>query len=235
MRNLLLVSSSSTFGTGYLDHCQDPITDLFARAAARKILFIPFALKDHETYAAQATSRFQSMELELDSIHGCTDPVRAIGEAEGLFIGGGNTFRLLDSLYSLDLIGAIRRRIAEGMPYLGTSAGSNVACPTIMTTNDMPIVQPPSFLALDLVGFQINAHYLDPDPDSRHMGETRDTRLREYHEENDTPVVAIREGAMLVVRGAQVTLGGDSGAKVFRQDREPRECRPGTRIDLELG
>ncbi len=235
MRNLLLVSSSSTFGTAYLDHCEGPIQDLFAGAQARTVLFVPFALKDHEAYADQARERFRSMGLELHSIHGCADPVEATAEAEGLFIGGGNTFRLLDSLHRLDLIDAIRRRVGEGMPYLGTSAGSNVACPTIMTTNDMPIVQPPSFRALEIVGFQINAHYLDPDPDSRHMGETRDTRIREFHEENDTPVVAIREGAMLAVQGAEVTLGGDSGAKIFRKDREPRECRPGTRIDLEFG
>jgi dipeptidase E len=235
MRNLLLVSSSSTFGTAHLDHCEGPILDLFAGAQARRILFVPFALKDHEAYAAKTRSRFQSMGLELDSIHRCADPVRATCEAEGLFIGGGNTFRLLDSLYRLSLIDAIRQRVEEGMPYLGTSAGSNVACPTIMTTNDMPIVQPPSFVALGIVGFQINAHYLDPDPDSQHMGETRDTRIREYHEENDTPVVAIREGAMLVVHGTEVTLAGDSGAKVFRKDRESRECRPGTRIDRELG
>jgi len=121
------------------------------------------------------------------------------------------------------------------MPYLGTSAGSNVACPTVMTTNDMPIVYPQSFAALDLVPCQINAHSLDADPSSTHMGETRDTRLREYHEENHLPVVAIREGAMLVVRGSAITLEGETGGKLFLRGAEPIVCRPGTRIDRLLG
>ena len=235
MRSLLLVSSSSTYGTEYLDHCQTQILDLFGGVDARKILFIPYALRDRDGYATKAEDRFRQMGFELGSIHRVEDPVAAIFEAEGMFIGGGNTFRLLDTLYRLDLLAPIRQRVSNGMPYLGTSAGSNVACPTIMTTNDMPIVRPPSFVALDLVPFQINAHYLDPEPASTHMGETRDVRIREFHEENESPVVAIREGAMLIVRDQEVTLAGESGAKIFLRDREPGECPPGTRIDLELG
>lgn len=235
MRSLLLISSSTTYGTGYLDHGETQILDLFGGAGAQRILFVPFALRDRDGYAAQAEDRFRSMGFELDSLHRSADPASRVSEAEGIFIGGGNTFRLLDTLYKLDLLAPIQQRVSDGTPYLGTSAGSNVACPTIMTTNDMPIVQPPSFAALDLVPLQINAHYLDPEPDSRHMGETRDVRIREFHEEHESPVVAIREGAMLVVRDHEVTLAGESGAKLFLRDREPRECPTGTRIDLELG
>ena len=234
MHRLLLVSSSSTFGTGYLDHCERQILDLYGRALSHRILFVPYALEDRDGYADKAEARFRSMGLELSSIHRTGDRVAAIAETQGIFIGGGNTFRLLDTLYRLDLLDPIRERVSNGMPYLGTSAGSNVACPTIKTTNDMPIVQPPSFAALHLVSFQINAHYLDPDPDSRHMGETRDDRLREFHEENETPVVAIREGAMLAILGQEITLEGENGARIFLQNREPRDCPPGTRVDLEI-
>ena len=142
MHNLLLVSSSSTFGTGYLDHCEKQILDLYATAGAREILFVPYALEDRDGYAERAETRFRSMGLELGSIHRTEDPVGAVAEARGVFIGGGNTFRLLDTLYRLDLLEPIRRRVTSGMPYLGTSAGSNVACPTIMTTNDIQIWYP---------------------------------------------------------------------------------------------
>lgn len=234
MLRLLLVSSSSTFGTGYLDHCERQILDLYVRAGSDKLLFVPYALEDRDGYADKAETRFRSMGLELSSIHRSADPVAAVGETQGIFIGGGNTFRLLDALYRLDLLDAIRQRVLGGLPYLGTSAGSNVACPTIMTTNDMPIVQPPSFAALDLVPFQINAHYLDPDPDSKHMGETRDQRLLEFHEENEIPVVALREGAMLAIQGQGVTVDGRAGARIFLRNRQPRDCPQGTRVDLEI-
>jgi dipeptidase E len=117
------------------------------------------------------------------------------------------------------------------MPYAGASAGANLACPTIKTTNDMPIVQPPSFDALGLVPFQINPHYLDPDPGSTHMGETRETRIREFHEENATPVVGLREGAMLRVEDGGVWLKGVAGARVFRRGQDPVEAQPGSRLD----
>jgi dipeptidase E len=152
-----------------------------------------------------------------------------------MFIGGGNTFRLLDTLYVEGLIEPIRRRVAGGMPYMGTSAGSNVAGATIRTTNDMPIVQPPTFEALGLVDFQINPHFVDADPDSTHKGETREQRLAEFHEENETPVVAIREGTALVVEDDRVTLVGERGGRLFLRGRPTEDCPDGTRIDGLIG
>ena len=175
------------------------------------------------------------MGLGLESIHRAPDPVAAVENASGIFVGGGNTFRLLKTLYDLDLLSPIRRRVLAGMPYLGTSAGSNVACPTIMTTNDMPIVRPPDFAALGLLPYQINAHYLDPDPDSKHMGETRETRIREFHEENSTPVVGLREGTMISAIGEREALLGKPGGKLFLAGQSPREIAAETRLDELLG
>lgn len=231
MRRLLLVSSSSVHGSGYLEHCEAEIRRLFAEAGVETVLFVPFALGDRDGYAEKARRRFAEMGLALESIHSAPNAVAAVEEAQGLFIGGGNTFRLLTALYQRNLIEPIRRRAREGMPYLGTSAGANVACPTVMTTNDMPIVYPPSFESLGLVSFQINAHYLDPDPASTHMGETRDVRLREYHEENANPVIALREGTMLVVADESVRLEGKAGGKLFRAGEPSREIAGGARLD----
>jgi dipeptidase E len=166
------------------------------------------------------------MGFSLDSLHEAGDPLQAVRDAEAIFCGGGNSFRLLDALYRMELLPAIRSRVADGMPYTGASAGSNLACPTIRTTNDMPIVEPPSLAALGLVSFQINPHYLDPAPGSTHMGETRETRIREYHEENALPVVGLREGAMLRVEGASIELHGRAGARLFRRGEEPVELSP---------
>jgi dipeptidase E len=149
-----------------------------------------------------------------------------------MFIGGGNTYRLLDALWRHALIEPIRRRVRGGMPYIGTSAGSNVACPSIATTNDMPIVQPPSFTALNLIPFNINPHYLDPIPQSTHMGETREQRIAEFHEESHRPVVGLREGAWLVIDGATVTVGGSAGVRLFRRGAPAREYPSGSRLDF---
>ncbi len=229
MKRLLLVSSSKVHGSGYLEHCEAQILELFARID--KVLFVPYALFDRDAYARQARQRFRAMGLELESIHETKDPVAAVGNAEGIFIGGGNSFRLLGELQRRGLVAPIRDRVEAGMPYLGTSAGSNIACPTIKTTNDMPIVQPASFTALGLIPFQINPHYLDSDPDSTHQGETREQRLTEYLEENDTPVIAIREGGMIVVAGLEIKLEGKPGAVLFRKGQRPEEILPGRRID----
>lgn len=225
MRNLLLVSTSTTFGTGYLDHCAAAMTETLAGVS--RLLFVPYALHDRNAYAAKARDRFAAMGFAVDSLHEAPDPVAAVDGAEAIFVGGGNTFRLVDALHRNGLIEPIRRRALTGMPYMGASAGSNVACPTLMTTNDMPIVEPPSFETLALVPFQINPHYLDPDPSSKHMGETRETRIREYLEENDRVVIGLREGAMIRVRGDRATLLGSAGARVFRRGKEPEERTAG--------
>jgi len=226
---ILLISNSTLYGSGYLDHAAEEIRDFLG--GLQRVLFVPFALYDRDAYASLARERFQKMGYGLDSIHLAADARQAVNDAEAIFIGGGNTFRLLKALYDFDLPGAIRRRVVAGMPYIGSSAGSNVACPTIKTTNDMPIVQPPSFEALGLVSFQINAHFLDPDPNSTHKGETREERILQFHEECDTPVVGLREGAMVRVENGVAILKGSSGARIFRKGLEPVEVKPGTRLD----
>lgn len=231
-RRLLLASSSKVHGSAYLEHCEEEVRRLFA--PGDRVLFVPYALHDRDRYAAHAAARFAALGLELDSIHRLADPLSAVAEARGIFVGGGNTFRLLTVLYEQGLIEPLRRRVLAGVPYMGTSAGSNVACPTIRTTNDMPILSPPTLDALALVRFQINPHYLDPDPESTHMGETRDTRLAEFLEENDAPVMALREGAMLLVMGSSIRLAGKSGGKLFRRGAEPREILAGTELGPEL-
>jgi dipeptidase E len=221
---LVLVSTSTVFGTRYLEHAYPELRDAFG--AAGRVLFVPYALKDHDGYAAKARGAFEEMGYGLVSLHEASDPRRAVEEAEAVFCGGGNTFRLLKTLQELDLVDMVRRRVAGGMVYAGASAGSNLACPTIRTTNDMPIVEPVSLDALGLVRFQINPHYLDPAPGSTHMGETRETRIREFHEENATPVIGLREGAILRVEGSSVLLKGVAGARVFRRGQEPVEVSP---------
>jgi dipeptidase E len=223
-RRLCLISTSTVFGTRYLEHAFPELRD--ALGGARRVLFIPYALQDRDGYAAKARGAFAEIGYGLDSLHEAADSGRAIEEAEAIFCGGGNTFRLLKALHELGVLPLIRHRVAEGLVYSGASAGSNLACPTIRTTNDMPIVEPPSLDALGLVSFQINPHYLDPAPGSTHMGETRETRLREFHEENATPVVGLREGAILRVEGESVRLKGVAGARVFRRGQEPVEVVP---------
>lgn len=166
------------------------------------------------------------MGLAATSVHERPDPRGSAARAEAVFVGGGNTFRLLRALYDNDLLAPIRRRVADGMPFIGSSAGAIVAGPTIRTTKDMPIVQPPSFDALSLVTFQISPHFLDPDPQSTHMGETQEERIFQFHEENGAPVAGLREGAMLRVDGASVVLKGSAGARFFRKGRPPVEAAP---------
>jgi dipeptidase E len=232
MNRLLLISNSTCHGSGYLDHCAEQIEDFLG--SVQRILFVPYALHDHDRYAARARERFERLGRELTSVHQVPDPETAIFETEALFIGGGNTFRLLDRLWRDRLVAAIRKRVETGMPYLGASAGSNVACVSIRTTNDMPIVEPPTFEALNLVPFNINPHYLDPDSTSTHQGETREDRLREFLEENKGIVVGLREGAMLRIEGPSCELRGTTGARVFERGQEPREFEPGERLDWLL-
>jgi dipeptidase E len=229
---LLLISNSTLYGSGYLDHAETEIRDFLGDV--KRVLFVPYALYDRDAYAASTKTRFARMGYELSSIHTASHPVRAVKNTEAIFIGGGNTFRLLKALYDFQLLDPIRGRVENGLPYIGSSAGSNVAAPTIKTTNDMPIVQPPSFDALNLVWFQINPHYLDADETSTHMGETREQRLLQFLEENDTPVAALREGAMLRIESGVTMLKGSSGARIFRKGFEPVETLPGDQLDALL-
>jgi dipeptidase E len=229
---LLLLSNSTCFGQGYLDHAMGEIVDFFG--PVKSIAFIPFALQDQPAYTARARERFAAAGLEVHGVTPDDEGLALVGSAEGVFVGGGNTFRLLDQLLRSGLLPMLRSRVLRGMPYLGASAGSNVAAPTIKTTNDMPIVQPASFEAIGLVPFQINPHYLDPAPDGRHMGETREERLREYLEENEIPALGVREGGWLRREGNRLHLGGGKGARLFRRGVEPEEIPPGADLGFLL-
>lgn len=226
-KRLLLISNSTLYGRGYLDHAEAEIRDFLG--GMRQVLFVPYALRDRDVYASKVAERLGSMGFQVDSVHRASDSRAAVESAEAIFIGGGNTFRLLKALYDYDLLDPIRRRVEEGsLRYMGASAGSNVACPTIRTTNDMPIVEPPSLTALGLIWFQLNCHYLDPDPASTHMGETREERLLQFQEENDWPVVSLREGDMLRIENGTAILKGTKGARIFRRGQPPVEVAPGT-------
>jgi dipeptidase E len=231
---VLLISNSTVYGRGYLDHVESEIKNLLGKT--QRVLFFPFALHDRDTYAATAKIRFCLMGCSLESAHEAKNPHRAAEEADAIFVGGGNTFRLLKALEDFDLIEPIRRKVSSGTPYIGSSAGSNVAGPTIKTTKDMPIVQPRSFDSLALVPFQISPHYQDPDPNSRHMGETQEERILQFLEENETPVVGIREGAWLLCEKDAVTLRGETGARIFIRGKAPVEATPGDNlVDLVGG
>jgi dipeptidase E len=228
-KRVLLISNSTLYGSGYLDHAAAEIRDFLGDL--KRVLFVPFALYDRDAYAATAKNRFDRLGYDLTSIHNAPNPVKAVNDSEAVFIGGGNTFRLLKCLYDFNLLEPIRRSVLDGMPYVGSSAGSNVAGPTIKTTKDMPIVQPPSFDALGLVQFQISPHFQDPDPNSTHMGETQEERILQFLEENDTTVAGLREGAMVRVENATTTLKGSSGARIFRKGHAPVERMPVSTLD----
>jgi dipeptidase E len=206
-----------------------------------RVLFIPYALADHDVYLEMIVSRGFHAGRTLDGIHRAPSAVRAVGAAEAIYVGGGNTFRLLDALERLALLAPIRRRVAAGMPFIGISAGTNVACPTIRTTNDMPIVWPRSAAALDLVPFQINPHYVDGAFHLKHGGrylpyggETRDVRLTEFHEMNDVPILALREGSILRVEGRRARVTGAAGARLFRRGRKPADLAIGADVSRLL-
>jgi len=235
MKKLLLISNSTLHGSGYLDHCSDEIKKFLGEI--ENVLFIPYARPSgitHEEYTKIARKRFKKMGYNLSGIHEYANPRDVVKSAESIFIGGGNTFVLINALYKNNLIDIIRKRVNEGIPYIGTSAGSNVACKSIKTTNDMPIIYPPSFEGLNLVSFNINPHYIDPDPNSKHMGETRETRIKEFHFYNDTKVVGLREGAILLINNRKMTLKGSTGAIVFKKDGKQEEYKQGDSLDFLL-
>jgi dipeptidase E len=202
--------------------------------SVRRLLFVPYALRDHDEYVAKLTERGVNAGYELDGIHRHADPAAAVQSAEGIFVGGGNSFRLLNDLYRFGLLGPIRDRVRAGLPFLGISAGCNLACPTIKATNDMPIVQPPSLDALGLVPFQVNPHYFtgqthvkrDDGSYEEHFGETRDDRLREFHEMNETPVVGLWEAGILRIEKGRLSLLG-TPARLFRRGQEKVDVPPG--------
>lgn len=231
-KRLFLSSNSYDHDRGYLGHCGEEVAVFFSGVSS--VLFVPYAGFDRDAYAETTRKRFKDFDIAIESLHTSADPVRAVHEARGIFVGGGNTFRLLRELQMRSLIEPLRKRVLEGMPYLGTSAGTVIACPTMRTTNDMPIVEPKTLDALGSIDFQINAHYVDANPMSRHMGETREERIREFHEENETPVVGLYEGSWLEVVDERVTLVGEKGARLFRKGKEPTMLKTENRIDTMI-
>ena len=227
-RRLLLLSNSIQHGRGYLDHAEPHIRTFLGDRAF--VAFIPYAAFDLDECEARARARLGAMEYELESFHRHHtegDKQRLFEKATAIFIAGGNTFRLLHRLYAHDLIPAIRHRVLEGTAYIGASAGSIVAGPSIKTTKDMPVVEPPSFCALGLIPFHISPHYLDPDPKSTHMGETQEERIGHFLQENDGQVAGLREGSILSIRGQSVELLGAEPVRLFQRGTLPKECPPG--------
>lgn len=232
---LLLASTSAIHGSGYLEYCDAPVKAHFE--GVKNLVFVPYARPgglSHDAYTALARKKFEEFGITVTGLHTFDDPKAGVRQAEGVFIGGGNTFVLTNELYRQGLPDVIREVVADGTPYMGSSAGSNVACKSISTTNDMPIIYPPTFEGLGLVPFNINPHYLDPDPDSTHRGETRETRIKEFHVFNGQPVVGLREGSILLINDDSVKLWGELNARVFRQGAPPREMGPEADFDWLL-
>jgi dipeptidase E len=228
VRELLLLSNSISPGLGPFEHARDVMGEVLPPGS--RALFIPFAGHDLDEYASSVSDALRPLDVTIVSAHDATRPLAELAGCDAVLTGGGNSFRLLKALQGSGLLAAIRERAESGMPYIGSSAGSNMACPTLRTTNDMPIVQPASFDALGLIPFQLNPHYLDPDPDSTHQGETRQDRLREFLEENDVPVLGLREGSWLRVSGEHASVGGTTGARLFIRGQAEREIGPGTDV-----
>lgn len=230
--NLLIVSTSSVHGKPYLSYLKDEVESFFK---GKNILFIPYARPGGMTwdeYTEKAAERFTEWGYTMRGIHTFENHTEALAWAEGVFTGGGNTFVLVKTLYDLGVMSDLKSAVENGLPYMGSSAGSNLTGLTVRTTNDMPIVYPPSFDALGLVPFNINPHYLDPDPDSTHMGETRETRINEFHHFNDQPVIGLREGSWLRREGDKLELKGELTARVFRKGAAPIERAPGDWSDM---
>ncbi len=229
---LLIASTSTLHGGTYLDYISDTVSKFFK---GKTVTFIPFARPGgitHEAYTEKARSAFAAMGLELRGLHEFDNPRKAILDSEAFFTGGGNTFLLTDMLHRKDLMKPLAEAVRAGAPYMGSSAGSNIAGQSMQTTNDMPIVYPPSFQTLGLLPFNLNPHYMDPDTSSTHMGETRETRIKEFHAFNKTPVLGLREGSWLEVEDEKIVLRGSLTARLFRQDREPVELEPGSNVAI---
>jgi len=234
-RQILLLSSSKVHGHQYLEYAKEDINILFRKNNVSTILFVPYALKNHDDYLAVVEEVFTNWGYKVNGIHK-SNPIEAAEKAEAIFVGGGNTFQLLKSLYEAKVLDVIRRRVLmEGVPYLGSSAGTNVATRSIHTTNDMPIVYPPSFSALELVPFNINPHYQDADPTSIHKGETREERILQYLEvEGAGPVIGLREGCSLLIEGDKMILKGLHKSRLFIPGEEPKEVDAGTDLSFLL-
>jgi dipeptidase E len=233
MKNLILASTSTLHGSRYLEYLLPEIVVHFK--ACKTVLFIPYARPggiSHEEYTQFVRLAFAKINIEIKGIHEFENPITAIEEAEGIFTGGGNTFLLVTQLYENKIMSVLENTLKKGTPYLGTSAGSNICGLTMETTNDMPIVYPPSFKTLGLVPFNLNPHYLDSDLQSKHMGETRETSILEFHHLNSQPVLGLREGSWLKVQGDQIFLKGPFSARLFRKNQSPIEVETDSELSF---
>lgn len=224
MKNILIASTSTLANEEFLDYLLPELEHHFHNCTT--ILFIPYARPggiSHDDYTAKVAMAFAKINKKVKGIHEFEDVTFALKNAEGIFTGGGNTFVLVSQLHKKGLMTTLSEVIKNGTPYLGTSAGSNICGLTMQTTNDMPIVYPPSFQTLGVIPFNLNPHYLDPDLNSNHMGETRETRIKEFHAYNTVPVLGLREGSWLDVKGEKITLKGNLNARVFKQNQVPEE------------
>jgi dipeptidase E len=229
MNKIIIASTSTLFNGEYLDYLTPVLKNHFKDI--KTLLFIPFARPggiSHEEYTKKVAVYFEKLNIKTVGLREFENKTEAINNAEAIFTGGGNTFVLVDALHKLNLFEVIANKIKNGTPYLGTSAGSNICGLTMSTTNDMPIVYPSSFKTLSLVPFNINPHYLDPETNSTHMGETRETRINEFHFYNTQPVVGLREGSWLEVVGTKITLKGNLTARIFERNKKPYEVSPET-------
>lgn len=227
MKNAIIASTSTLYGSGYLEYILTDLEVLFQQVST--ILFIPYARPSgisHSDYTAKVSEAFYKINKNVVGIHTYKNPKEAIKNAEAIFVGGGNTFVLVNQLYKNQLLPTLKEAIVKGTPYLGTSAGSNICGLTMHTTNDMPIVLPPSFKTLGLVPFNINPHYIDANPNSTHKGETRETRIKEFHVYHTQPVIGLREGSWLKINGNNIILKGNLEAIIFEQNKTPYQIKP---------
>lgn len=233
MKNLIIASTSTLHGSPYLEYLLPELQQHFKNC--KTILFVPYARPggiSHEEYTAKVAQAFAQINITVQGLHEFENGVEAIQTAEGIFTGGGNTFLLVYQLYKNQLMTILSDTLKKGTPYLGCSAGSNIAGLTMQTTNDMPIIYPPSFDTLGLIPFNLNPHYLDPDLQSKHMGETRETRITEFHAFNTIPVLGLREGSWLEVKGEKITLKGNLSARLFRKNQTPEEFESGSDLSF---
>lgn len=231
MKNMIIASTSTVFGSGYLEYLLPTLKAHFKNV--KTLLFIPYARPSgisYDAYTTIAKKAFAFIDIKVKGIHEFKNSKNAIENAEAIFTGGGNTFELVNQLYENDILSILKQVLENGTPYLGTSAGSNICGISMMNTNDMPIVYPPSFLTLGCIPFNINAHYLDPEKGSKHMGETRETRIKEFHVFNETPVLGLREGSWLQVSGDCIILKGNYSARLFQQNKKPLELESGVEV-----
>ena len=235
MKRMIVASTSTLYGGGYLEYLMPELNSLFE--AKKKLVFIPYARPggiSYDEYTGRVKEALKDLSLEVTGVHEYSDAREGISNAGALFVGGGNTFVLMDQLCKESLLPIIREKVLSGTPYLGTSAGSNITGPTVMTTNDMPIVHPPTLMSLNLQPFNINPHYLDPEPGSMHQGETRETRIKEFHTCNNETVLGLREGSWLEVTDQKILLKGSLSCRVFKQGCAPYEIDSGTDLTTEI-